>query len=85
MRSVNSTTSQSTKNGNSGKLSWEVTYPLPDEQVLGLDVAVDHVLCVAVIERQRQVVDISIEERRRIRQQVSRHETIGRQWGETVS
>jgi hypothetical protein len=49
MRSTDCTTSQSTNHGDNGKLSWEVTYPLADEQVLRLDVAVDHVLCVAVV------------------------------------
>jgi hypothetical protein len=41
------------------------THPLADEQVLGLDVAVDHVLGVAVVQRDRQVVDVSAGNRRR--------------------
>jgi hypothetical protein len=35
------------------------THPLANEQVLGLDVSVDNVLGVAVVQRDRQVVDVS--------------------------
>jgi hypothetical protein len=41
------------------------THPFADEQVLGLDVSVDHVLGVAVVQGDRQVMNVSASERER--------------------
>ena len=39
------------------------TYPLADEQILRLDVSVDHMLRVAIVQRNGQVVNISTKKR----------------------